>query len=211
MSKKDTATGTLELSGEGHVNVKPDMATVRLAILTEGKTADEAVSKNAQKATELIERMLRFEIPRDAMKTTGLNLYPVYNTEPGSEIAQITGYRAQDSIAIEAPVSLAGKIFDAGVAAGANESSGMSFGLKNERPYRQQALELAIKAARAEADVVCRAMGVDLAGPRSINVLQGSGPIQMQSDRLAMKASTPVLPGELTISATVQIVFEYHT
>lgn len=91
---------------------------------------------------------------------------------------------------------LAGKVFDTGVAAGANEGSGLSFGLKDERPYRHQALDLAIKAARAEAEAVCRAMGVTLKGPHTIQVIQGGGPVQLQSERLLMKSTTPVLPGE---------------
>jgi hypothetical protein len=211
MAHKNTITGTLELSGEGRVNVKPDIATVRLSILTEGKTADEAVKKNAQKANELIERMLRFEIPREDMKTTGLNLYPFYSNEPDTDIPRIVGYRAQDSIAVEAPVQLAGKVFDAGVAAGANESSGISFALRNERPYREQALGLAIKAAFSEGEAICRVMGVTLSGPRSMVVTQGGGPIRMQSERAMMKSDTPVLPGELSVAASVQVVFEYHT
>lgn len=207
---KHSLMGKLELRGEGQIKVKPDIATVSLTIVTEGKTAEEAVSKNAKKANEVVEKMLRLEIPRDAMKTVGLNVYPIYHTEPGSDLTQVIGYRVQDALAIEAPVSLAGKVFDAGIAAGANESSGMTFGIKNEKPYREQALELAIKAAKAEAEIVCKAMGVILIGPTNINVTEGSGPVRIFSERLMTKAATPILPGQQTITAGVQVTFEYH-
>lgn len=207
---KHSVMGKLDLNGEGQIRVKPDIATVSLTIVTEGKTAEEAVSKNAKKASEVVERMLRLEIPRDSMKTTGLNVYPVYQTDQATNTSHVIGYQVQDALAIEAPVALAGKVFDQGIAAGASESSGMSFGIKNERPYREQALELAIKAAKAEAEAVCKAMGVTLVGPTSIVVTQGSGPVRILSERMLTKSATPVLPGQQTISAGVQVVFEYH-
>lgn len=207
---KHSVMGKLDLNGEGQIRVKPDIATVSLTIVTEGKTAEEAVSKNAKKASEVVERMLRLEIPRDSMKTTGLNVYPVYQTDPATNTSHVIGYQVQDALAIEAPVALAGKVFDQGIAAGASESSGMSFGIKNERPYREQALEMAIKAAKAEAEAVCKAMGVTLVGPTSIVVTQGSGPVRILSERMLTKSATPVLPGQQTISAGVQVVFEYH-
>jgi hypothetical protein len=200
------AIGTLDISSEGRVEVTPDIAAVRLSVVTDGKTAEEAASANAAKANEVVEKIVGLGLERDALKTTGLSLYPLYETEPSTGVTRLAGYRAQDSITALSPVKLAGKVFDVGVAAGAGESSGITFELTDERPYREQALDLAIKAARAEADAVCRAMDVELSGPRSIHVTQGSGPVQVRADRL-MKSETPVLPGTLSISASVQVVF----
>jgi uncharacterized protein YggE len=211
MSHKNDHFGTLEINGEGRIDVKPDVAVVRLSVVTEGKTADEAASKNAQKMNEVVERFTRLEIPRDDMNTTGLNIYPIYHTESGSDVTTVIGYRVQNSITAKVPVQLASKAFDLGVAAGANESSGISFELRNERPYRQQALDLAIKGARAEAEAVCHAMGVTLKGPRSIQVIQGGGPVRMDSERLTAKAATPLLPGRLAVAAEVRVTFEYDS
>jgi uncharacterized protein len=209
MAHKNDQIGTLEITGEGRIDVKPDVAVVRLGVITEGSTADEAAAKNAHKMNEVVERLSRLEIPRDDIRTTGLNLYPIYHTEPGSDIAKVIGYRVQNSIAAKVPVQLAGKVLDLGIAAGANESSGVSFELRDEHMHRQQALELAIKAARNEAGTISRALGVSLRGPRSLQVMQGSGPLRMQSERLMTKDATPVLPGTLTVTAEVRVTFEY--
>lgn len=209
MAHKNAQIGTLEITGEGRIEVRPDVAVVRLGVVTEGRTADEAASKNAQKVNEIIERLSRLEIPREDMRTTGLNLYPIYHTEPGSDIITVVGYRVQNSIAAKVPVQLAGKAFDVGVAAGANESSGVSFELRDEQMYRQQALELAVRAARTEAETISRALGVSLRGSRSLQVLRSSGPVRMFSERLTADATTPVLPGMLTITAEVRVTFEY--
>jgi uncharacterized protein len=207
---KHSITGTLMLSGEGRVDVKPDIATVLLSVITEEKMADAAVASNARKANDVIERLLRIEIPRDAMTTTGLNLYPVYQSDPQTNAVSLAGYRAQVSILVTAPVQLAGRVFDAGIAAGANESSGISFGLKDEKPFRERARDMAVVAARAEAEAVCRAMDVRLVGPRTIQVSQGGGAVRVYRERM-MKADTPVLPGELSITASAQVTFEYQS
>ena len=210
MTHKTDHTGTLDINGEGSIDVHPDVAIVHLAVVTQGKTAEEAASKNAQKMNEVIERLTRLEISRDDMKTSGLTIEPIRQTEPGTNVTTIIGYQVQNSLTAKAPVHLASKVFDLGVAAGANESSGISFELRDERQYRNQALKLAIQGARAEAEAVCNAMGLALRGPRSIQVIQGGGPVRAESFRKVASAPTPVLPGKLTVTAEVRVLFDYQ-
>ncbi len=90
----------------------------------------------------------------------------------------------------------------------ADESSGLSFGLRDVGNRREKALESAVAAARKEAELVSKAMGVKLVGPKTIQIIsEGGGPIRFESVKLA-KGATPVLPGSLTIAATVHVVFE---
>jgi hypothetical protein len=208
MTNHESGKGTLALSGTGRVEVTPDVATVRLTIVTERKTAAEAVAENAQRAASVVDRLHALGIGKGDVTTAGLNLYPVYQTDQATNAATIVGYRASNTIAVEAPIDLAGKVFDAGVEAGADESSGLSFGIKNPRPHREKALELAVANARAEAELVAKAMGVRLLHPKSIDVGGESAPIRFESVRLMARAETPVLPGSLSVSASVQVTFE---
>ncbi|HEU4408664.1 MAG TPA: SIMPL domain-containing protein [Polyangiaceae bacterium] len=209
MTHRNDRIGTLEITGVGRVDVRPDVAVLFLGVVTEGRTAEEASTRNAEKANEVVERLTRLEIPRTDLRTVGLNLYPIYQTQPGTDVSTIIGYRFQNLIMARVPVQLAPKAFDAAVAAGVNESSGITFELRDERPYRQQALELAIKAAQLEAETLSRAMGVTLRGPRSAQVVEGGGPLRIVSERLAARAPTPILPGTMTVTAEVRLVFEY--
>ncbi len=208
MSSKHPTQGTLELTGTGEIAVVPDVATLRLSVVTERKTAGEAVAENAKDANAVVDRMGKIGIPKEDMQTEGLNLYPVYETNPATNVTSIVGYRASNTVAITAPIELAGKVFDAGVESGADESGGLSFGMRDPRPHREKALEVAVAAARKEAELVSRAMGVMLLGPKTVQVLSGGGPVRVESTRIMAKAATPVLPGSLTISATVQVVWE---
>lgn len=209
MTTSEVTKGTLELYGTGTVDAVPDVANLRLSIVTERKTAGEAVSGNAKDASAVLQQILGLGIPREDIQTEGLNLFPIYQTDPSTNVTSLIAYRASNTLSIAAPVDLAGKVFDVGVAAGVDESSGLSFGMRDPRPLREKALELAVSAARKEAELVCRAMGVTLLGPKSIQVQSGSGPLRFESARLFDKAQTPVMPGSLSISATLQVVFEY--
>ena len=90
---QDVTKGTLELSGTGIVDVVPDIATLRISIVSERKTAAEAVSANAKDANAVIERLLALGLPRGDLQTEGLNLYPVYQTDPSTNVTTISGHR----------------------------------------------------------------------------------------------------------------------
>ena len=65
MSGKHTINnGKLEIQGEGQVQVRPDIATVMLTVITDGLTAEEAVNKNAKLANDVVARMQKLDIRR---------------------------------------------------------------------------------------------------------------------------------------------------
>lgn len=209
MSTTEVTKGTLELSGTGTVDVVPDIATLRLTIVSERKTAAEAVAANAKDANAVIDRILALGIPKEDLKTEGLNLYPVYQTDPATNVTTIVGQRASNTVAVTAPVDLAGSVLDVGVESGADESSGLTFGIRDASACRDKALEMAVAAARKDAELVSRAMGVHLHGPKSVQVTSGGGPIRFDAVRFLAKSATPVLGGSLSVTASVQVVFEY--
>lgn len=210
MAKKDSI-GTLSVTGEGHVRAKPDVATLRLGVLSEAKTASDAVTANAVAMTQVIEAVKGLGIPESALQTVGLNLYPVITYDEPNARNVIVAYRAEDTLGVETAVELAGKVFDAAVASGANESSGLSFGRKDEGELRDKALAAAVAAAKRDAEVVMKAMGVDAKGVRSIDIEQGGGPVVVRTTARFDKAgSTPVMAGEITVSARVRVTFDYY-
>lgn len=204
--------GTLEVIGEGMVMVEPDVASVQLAVLTEAPTAETASQQNAQTVTSIIAAMGRLDIPEHRIKTIGLSLQPMYEYNERVRRNELVGYRARNGILVETDVSQAGRVFDAGIEAGANQSSGLTFLVKDERPHRMRALESAVAVARADADAVALASCVRIVGPKTIEILQGGGPIETERTvKLGTDPHTPVMPGELTMSARVRIVYGYQT
>ncbi|MCS6912223.1 MAG: SIMPL domain-containing protein [Myxococcales bacterium] len=206
---KQAHVGTLSVTGEGQVKVRPDIAWIHLTILTEAKVAQEAAEQNAARTAQLIEQMRGLGIPAEDLRTVGLHLYPVYSFEEGPDRGRLIGYRAEDTIRVEAPVELAGKVFDAGIAAGADQASSLSFGLRDEAPFRAQALVGAVEAARRDAEAVVTALGRQLLGVQSIEIEPGGGVMMRQTARAELRVTTPVLPGELTVTARVRLTYEF--
>ncbi|MBK8262050.1 MAG: SIMPL domain-containing protein [Nannocystis sp.] len=210
MGSKDDGIGTIEVSGEGRIKAKADRASVRLAVVTEAKTAKDAVAENAARANAVIAAIKALGVPESALATVGLSVGPIYNYDEERRVSVIVGYQATDALLADVAVALAGEVYDAGIEAGANESSGLSFHLADERPLRRGALQAAVEAAQADAEVVAAALGVKLRGPDKIEVDGGGAPITRSVEASLSKMSTPVLPADLSVSARVRVIYSYR-
>lgn len=199
--------GELNVSGEGQIKVQPDVVWVRLGVVTEAKTAADAAAQNAALAGQVVARVLALGIEREALQTSGLSIVPIYEYPDGGA-PRIVAYRVEDSLTVTCAVELAARVFDEGIGAGANQSSGLSFGLRDPAPHRRKALAAAVAAARDDADVVAAAMGIVLLGAKLVEVDAVGVPVLFKTARTE-RGETPVLPGELTVSARVRIVFVY--
>lgn len=198
--------GTLTVTGTGKVQVAPDEAVVHLQVLTEGKTAAEAVSANATRMQAVLDAVSAE--PNHGVTTSGLGVSPIYSYDSSTNVSRIVGFRATNGVEVKTKIGYAGQIYDAGIGAGANESSGISFRIQNEEPHREEALRIAVQDAHKEARLVAKAANVQLEGSQSIQIDPGGGRLVYRSEGLDAKAAaTPILPEDKTLSATVQIVF----
>jgi uncharacterized protein YggE len=197
--------GTLDVSGIGRISVAPDEATVNLATITEAQTASEAVASNAEITQAVIDAVST--LSNHGFTTSGLGVSPMieYGTVGHGKIV---GYRATNNVAVKTKIGYAAQIFDAGIRAGANESSGISFGLRDETPVREDALRLAVISAFNEARIVSKCAEVQLDGPETISIEPEGGRVMYMTESLDRSAkATPVIPTDMTITATVRMVF----
>ncbi|MCA9706358.1 MAG: SIMPL domain-containing protein, partial [Myxococcales bacterium] len=195
--------GTLTVTGIGLVEVEPDEAVIHLSIITEARTA-VAASQNNATLTEAVVAAVSAQ-PNHGVTTGGLSVRPITNYEGGRPT--IVGFRATHEVVVRTKVGYAGQIFDAGISAGANESSGIEFRRQDEGPQRERALQVAVEQALRDATIVASAAGVGLDGPESIEVEPGRGALVPDRTVRVAAAETPVIPAALTLSATVRVVF----
>lgn len=208
MKHDEPTPRTLEVSGAGAVEVAPDVATIDLAVVTEAKTAAEAVRDNAAVMTKVMDAVKA--LPHESIETTGLGVQPITVWDAETRRSTITGFRADNGVAVKTEVEQAGAVFDAGVSAGANHSSGIRFGLRDERPHREEALRIAVKEAYADARVVAFTADSVLVGPERIEVDPAAVPAVRTLELARADSATPVAPGALRISGRVRIVFRYR-
>ena len=204
---------TINVSGNGTIKVDPDMATVRLGVQAEAKTAKEAQALASGTAQKILNAITALGIEKRDIQTSNLMLYPVYgNPDPARPTRQVvTSYRAGNTVTIRVnDLTKVGPVIDASVAAGGNEIQGVDFGLKDDSVARREALKKAVADAKSKAQAIAEALGVQLgdiyeASESSVQV----APMPMAFRGVAMDAvATPVSAGQLDVTGSVSLRFK---
>lgn len=202
----------------GEVRVKPDLATVQAGVVSEGKTAAEALSKNTPALARLIEAVKSAGVAQGDLSTSQVALtprmtQPSASSSPQPRAARIDGYEARTGITvIVRDIAKAGPLIDALVTAGANDMSGISFGLADEDKARDQARDKAAEAARGRAEIYAKRLGVKVGELVSIVEAEAEPPVRPMADARAYRiaagaAPIQIEPGDVTISAALRTVW----
>ena len=123
----------------------------------EAETAAEASTENADVTLGVVNAVSAQ--PNHGVNTSGLGVNPISSYDPDTRTTTITGFRATNRVIVKTKVGYAGQVFDAGIEAGANQSSGIGFRVQDDRPQREQALRLAVEQAAARAKTAASAAG----------------------------------------------------
>lgn len=201
----------LKLSGEGSVSASPNMSTITLGVITENENLTSAQQENNQKITSVINSLSGLGIKKDDIKTVDYRIEMVYDYENSTQT--LRGYRVIHMLQItNNDIARTGSIVDTAVKNGANTVSNIEFSIKNPQKYYNQALSLSLKNAQSKASALAKDMNVNV-NPVPIlvqEVGQMPSPMPMQANMFAKSAAaTPIQPGELTITATIQAHFLY--
>ncbi len=201
---------SISVMGVGQVKAKPDMATLNLGVQTRAQTAQQAQSQNADLMQKVIDAIKTKGIKDDDITTRGLNLYP----QMGERGETVVGYVANNNvIVVVRDLTKVGELLDSAVAAGANIAGGVQFSIADPTSYRNQAMELAVADAKARADLLAKSAGVSVARVISISEESGAYPVPKAVDEMAAlsfrAATTPIQPGELTVSINVRVVYGF--
>jgi uncharacterized protein YggE len=190
----------------------PDEAIVRLGTQRRASAAQAAGQANAY-AQAIITAIGKSGVPANQIQTARLVLTPVY--APGNQDSRnpprIVSYNATNTISVRLDnLSIVGLVIDAGLGAGANQLGGVQFGLRNDLPSREQALQLAVLEARSKGQVMADALRVNLV--EVLEVSEGGVSVVPRNEfassaRLmaAADSATPVWPGQLEVHANVTI------
>jgi len=208
----------IHASGTGNVIGTPDRAQITFSVETDNADVKIAQQDNAQRMAKVIDALVAIGIPRDALKTTGYNIYPVYEDSTKYILDQkVRTYRVTNTLTVTLhDVSKTGEVIDVAVANGINQARSIQFLLSDEQSQvlRTEALKKAVARARADADTVAGAMGTIISGVQSADINGGYSPVlfdnyQYQAGNAMMKSAepTPIQPGDITVSAQVSITY----
>lgn len=202
----------ITVTGEGRVDARPDMATVSLGVTTEGKSATAAMAANSAELARVLENLRAAGIEERDLQTSGLSLNPRWDNSNGDGRAPvISGYVASNMLTVRVrALEALGTVLDAAVQDGANTLNGVQFGLVESGPVLDEARRRAVADAKARALLLTGAAGVSLGQVLSISEGGGyGGPVPMfRKEALMVSDAVPVAQGEISLAATVTIVWE---
>lgn len=150
-------TRSVQVSGAAVIYVSPDRALLQLGVQSNGATPDAVHSANARDIQKVIRAISDLGVQAKDIATDYYLVYPVYQ-DYNSLV--IKGYRIDNTVSITLrDVNLADDVLVAALKAGANEVQDVQFYSSELRKHRDQARELAMKAAGEKAQALASAAG----------------------------------------------------
>lgn len=201
----------ITVTGEGRVDVSPDMATITLGVTSEGATAAAAMAANSDALAQVLANLKSAGIADRDLQTTGLALNPNWQSDENGSNPRIVGYVASNMLTVQVrALAGLGVALDAAVKDGANTLDGLSFGLADPDPVLDEARRRAVTDATHRALLLTEAAGVSLGAVAAISEGGGSfAPVPMFGKAADMTAGVvPVASGEVSLSASVTMVWE---
>lgn len=202
----------LTVSVQGEASAVPDLASLSVGVLTEATDGNTALRDNATRMNEVVRAIRAAGIAERDVRTSGVNLSPQYNYQP-RETPRISGYQASNTVTVKVrEIARLGAVMDALAGAGANQIHGPNFEIGEPEPLYRQARRSAVEQAQARAETYAEALGLRVRRVVALN--EGGGgraPVPMMAmARMAGDTveTTPVAPGENTLSVSLEVVFE---
>jgi len=194
---------TVTVEGVGSARTTPDTAQVSFGVETRAATASAAVAANAEKMRRVIAALRASGVAKADLQTQNVSVYP-HQTDSGTP----DGFDASTSVsATVRRIGATGKVVDAAVAAGADETSGPSFSRSGREALAQQALREAFENAHAKAQVLAQEAGAQLGEVQRIEEASAVPEPMPLAYAAADQARTPVEPGTQTVQQTVTVTF----
>jgi len=158
---------SIQVSGVAVVNVTPDRALIKLGVQSNGRSAKEAQARNSATIKQVVKALKSLSIDTKDIATDWYTVEPLYTDY---DSLSIKGYRIHNVVEITLrDVTKANDAIIAAFQAGANQVVDVQFYTSELRKYRDQARELAMKAAREKADALLSAAGSEVSCVLTIN------------------------------------------
>ena len=205
---------TINLSGTGRITAAADLAVVTSGVVSEARTASDALVANSRAMNNVIGAIRQAGIASKDIQTSGFSVSPRYSNRPARDLdldaPEIVGYRVNNGLTIRVrDLASLGTLLDGMVTNGANSIGGISFVVSNADEKLDAARTMAIEDARRKAELYAAAANASLGRIRSIAETNGFSPAPRAMAMKAMEAApVPVEIGEETLSVSVNVEWE---
>lgn len=216
---------TITVVGRGEVKASPDIATTTVGVEVTASTVDAAMDEAEAHMKAILGALNELGIADKDVQTSNFSINferdqsaisgprPTESASGSTASGQPAGfYRVSNMVQVSVrELDKIGAVLEAAIEAGANNVWGIYFGLEDTKPLEAKAREAAVKDARERAEILAELNGVDLANVISVSEVVGNTPGPLYASEAAARGlgggGATVVPGELTFSTQLQIVY----
>ena len=202
------------VNGQGEVQAVPDVASLSLGVQAQAQTVTEAQEQASTAMDAVMTALKNNGVAEKDIQTTGYNIWQQTRWDPDRQEEQVTGYQVSNTVQVKVrQVENAGTVLDAAVTAGGDlmRVQGIYFEVDDPSAYLEEARAMAVADAKAKAAQLADLAGVKLGNPTYLSESSYSPVVyrglEMAKADGAAVPTTPITPGETTITASVQIVY----
>jgi uncharacterized protein YggE len=204
------------VNGEGESTAVPDIAMLSVGVEAEEATVDEARQQAAAAMDSVMKVLDEKGVNKKDIQTQQFMVYPVWSWNREREEQELDGYRVTNMVNVKIrKIDTAGEVVDAvaGAAGDLVRINNISFTVDDPEPYLKEARDRAVENAAEKAEQLAEAAGIKLGKliymSESTGYVPGIRNVYLKEDAAGMAPSveTPVSPGELEYSVSVQMVY----
>lgn len=203
-------------SGSGVVKLKPDRATLTVAVVTRATSAAEAGRLNANRLLPVITALKRQRLPDSAIVSTGYTVAierdPLGRTPVSADAPQT--YVARNAIRVSLfDLEMLGQVVDTALLAGASEIANISFASSQTVEARQRAIVAAVRSARVDAEAAAAAAGGVLGALIEVSLQPeygvAGGRAATYYEFSVAGAATPLMPSDVSVSVQARVRYAF--
>ena len=203
---------TFDVTGEGKVFVKPDVAFISMGIRIQGPTVKVAQDQANSTINKVSKALKDLGVDSKDIQTISYNINPDYDFSASSQ--KIKGYTARTTLSVKVRnIDEINSVIDAATANGANEVSGVGFDVDDKVKAQNEAREKAVAEARKKAENASRIAGFRLGKIINYSESFGGGPEPMLLRAAAQGSTDAEIPTALepgSTEVTVNVTLSYE-
>lgn len=204
----------LSVSASGSVRYNPDMAEFTVMVTSTQKDAARATAKVADLMSALRKALLASGIPAADIASSGYTVNPEWEWIATTKSRVLKGYTSTHVVRVTVrDLQLLGKAIDATVNAGAGNVDGLRYFRSRIDDVRREALALAVRSAKADAESIASAAGGKLGNLLELdyNQPQSIMPVMraQMMEKSQMAPETEIVPGEQEFSVSVNSRWQF--
>lgn len=197
----------ISVSGQGTVNVKPDVARTSLGVRSSAPTVAEAMAKNRASMVQVLAALRAQGLDDRDIRTTqfSLNYDPPQPREKG-EVVEGKYWVDNMVLVTIRDLEKVDRVLQKATEAGADQIWGLHFAVAQPDSAAVEARKLAAAQARATAEQLAALHGARLGPVISISEAEdmGGGPMLMKS---VMRNEAAISSGDLSFGVRLQVVY----